>query len=69
LRSRENQIRKLEIPEQENIKKVIQAIGEPFLNQKLWNMYQSLFNDTDAEKRRLNEEMNRIKKKLEGLEK
>ena len=53
--------------EQQDIKKVIQAIGEPFLNQKLWNMYQSLFNDTDAEKRRLNEEMDRIKKKLEGL--
>jgi energy-coupling factor transporter ATP-binding protein EcfA2 len=57
----------LKIPEQQNIKKVIQAIGEPFLNQKLWNMYQSLFNDTEAEKRRLKEEMDRIKKKLEGL--
>jgi predicted ATP-binding protein involved in virulence len=59
----------LTIPEQENIKKVIQAIGEPFLNQKLWNMYQSLFNDTDAEEKRLNDEMARIQKKLESLKK
>ena len=59
----------LTIPEQENIKKVIQAIGEPFLNQKLWNMYQSLFNDTDAEEKHLNEEMARIQKKLESLKK
>ena len=55
--------------EQQDIKKVIQAIGEPFLNQKLWNMYQSLFNDTDAEKKRLNDEMARIQKKLESLQK
>ena len=54
---------------QQDIKKVIQAIGEPFLNQKLWNMYQSLFNDTDAEEKRLNEEMARIQKKLESLKK
>jgi len=55
--------------EQQDIKKIIQAIGEPFLNQKLWNMYQSLFNDTDAEEKRLNEEMARIQKKLESLKK
>ena len=53
--------------EQQDIKKVIQAIGEPFLNQKLWNMYQSLFNDIDAEEKRLNEEIDRIKKKIKGL--
>ena len=55
--------------EQQDIKKVIQAIGEPFLKQKLWNMYQSLFNDTDAEEKRLNDEMARIQKKLESLKK